>query len=79
MIADGQLYILYDKFPAIPNMSVIQGAQIDFKTDKYPFCIVWTPIPVLTFFFPFIGHMGKKFHLLYDLTHATTGTFNPQE
>lgn len=39
-------------------MSVIQAAQIDFSTDKYPFCIVWTPIPVLTFFFPFIGHMG---------------------
>lgn len=31
---------------------------INFDTDKYPFCIVWTPIPVLTWFFPFIGHMG---------------------
>ncbi|KAJ6646302.1 Transmembrane protein, partial [Pseudolycoriella hygida] len=39
-------------------MSVTQDAQINFETDKYPFCIVWTPIPVLTFFFPFIGHMG---------------------
>lgn len=33
-------------------------ATINFHTDKYPFCIVWTPIPVLTWFFPFIGHMG---------------------
>lgn len=33
-------------------------ASINFETDKYPFCIVWTPIPVLTWFFPFIGHMG---------------------
>lgn len=32
--------------------------SINFNTDKYPFCIVWTPIPVLTWFFPFIGHMG---------------------
>lgn len=32
--------------------------SINFRTDKYPFCIVWTPIPVLTWFFPFIGHMG---------------------
>lgn len=31
---------------------------INFNTDKYPYCIVWTPIPVLTWFFPFIGHMG---------------------
>lgn len=32
--------------------------NIDFKSDRYPFCIVWTPIPMLTWFFPFIGHMG---------------------
>ncbi|XP_037915901.1 transmembrane protein 222 [Hermetia illucens] len=32
--------------------------QIDFENHKYPHCIVWTPIPVLTWFFPFIGHMG---------------------
>lgn len=31
---------------------------INIKRDKYPFCIVWTPIPVLTWLFPFIGHMG---------------------
>lgn len=32
--------------------------QIDFEKDKYPFCIVWTPIPLLTWLFPIIGHMG---------------------
>lgn len=31
---------------------------INFDTDKFPYCIVWTPIPVLSWFFPFIGHMG---------------------
>lgn len=36
----------------------ISAASINFNTDKYPFCIVWTPIPILTWFFPFIGHMG---------------------
>jgi len=41
----------------LAKMSV-PGAPINFNTDKYPFCIVWTPIPVLTWFFPFIGHMG---------------------
>lgn len=35
-----------------------RNQQIDFATDKYPFCIVWTPIPLLTWLFPFIGHMG---------------------
>lgn len=32
--------------------------QIDFENDRFPFCIVWTPIPLLTWCFPFIGHMG---------------------
>lgn len=31
---------------------------INVDADRFPFCIVWTPIPVLTWFFPFIGHMG---------------------
>ena len=26
--------------------------------DRFPFCIVWSPIPVLTWIWPFIGHMG---------------------
>ncbi|XP_015782359.1 transmembrane protein 222 [Tetranychus urticae] len=32
--------------------------SIDIKRNRYPFCIVWTPIPILTWLFPFIGHMG---------------------
>ncbi|XP_071446146.1 transmembrane protein 222 [Hetaerina americana] len=31
---------------------------IDHVKLKYPFCIVWTPIPILTWLFPVIGHMG---------------------
>jgi hypothetical protein len=32
--------------------------RIDIKRVRYPHCLVWTPIPVLTWLFPFIGHMG---------------------
>jgi len=32
--------------------------KIDVSRSRYPYCIVWTPIPVLTWLFPFIGHMG---------------------
>ncbi|KAK9501437.1 hypothetical protein O3M35_012158 [Rhynocoris fuscipes] len=28
------------------------------RSYRYPYCIVWTPIPCLTWFLPFIGHMG---------------------
>lgn len=26
--------------------------------DRYPFSIVWTPLPVISWFFPLIGHTG---------------------
>ncbi len=32
--------------------------RIDVKRVRYPHCLVWTPIPILTWLFPFIGHMG---------------------
>lgn len=32
--------------------------RIDHRKQRYPNCIVWTPIPCLTWLFPFIGHMG---------------------
>jgi hypothetical protein len=32
--------------------------KIDYDLHRYPFCLVWTPIPLLTWIFPFIGHMG---------------------
>lgn len=32
--------------------------KIDAKNQRFPYCIVWTPIPLLTWLFPFIGHMG---------------------
>ncbi|VDD87999.1 unnamed protein product [Enterobius vermicularis] len=31
---------------------------VNHKLHTYPFCIVWTPIPLLTWMFPYIGHMG---------------------
>jgi len=34
------------------------GEKIDHEKCRYPNSIVWTPIPLLTWIFPFIGHMG---------------------
>ena len=33
-------------------------AKVDHERQRYPSSIVWTPIPCLTWLFPFIGHMG---------------------
>uniref|UniRef100_A0A8C4T813 Transmembrane protein 222b n=2 Tax=Erpetoichthys calabaricus TaxID=27687 RepID=A0A8C4T813_ERPCA len=32
--------------------------RMDVERSRFPYCIVWTPIPVLSWLFPFIGHMG---------------------
>ncbi|KAL7080683.1 hypothetical protein ACQ4LE_000307 [Meloidogyne hapla] len=32
--------------------------EICSERHRFPFCIVWTPIPVLSWFCPLIGHMG---------------------
>ena len=32
--------------------------QIDTIKHRYPFCIVWTPIPLISWLIPSIGHVG---------------------
>lgn len=32
--------------------------EIDPKKAKFPCCIVWTPLPVVSWLAPFIGHVG---------------------
>jgi len=44
--------------PIAMNEDMESLPKIDFKNDRFPYCIVWTPIPVLTWLFPIIGHMG---------------------
>lgn len=40
------------------KMNQNSAGIFDPANERYPFCIVWTPIPFLTWLFPFIGHMG---------------------
>jgi hypothetical protein len=32
--------------------------RVDAAVGKFPCCLVWSPIPVLTWILPFIGHLG---------------------
>ncbi|XP_010417385.1 PREDICTED: protein REVERSION-TO-ETHYLENE SENSITIVITY1 isoform X1 [Camelina sativa] len=32
--------------------------EIDTRKSKFPCCIVWTPLPVVSWLTPFIGHIG---------------------
>ncbi|XP_046678730.1 transmembrane protein 222 [Homalodisca vitripennis] len=47
-----------EKLHSEDNITMAQYPDIDTQNVRYPFCIVWTPIPFLTWLFPFIGHMG---------------------
>merc|ERR1712002_582524 len=40
------------------DMMIHHDDEIDNQKLRYPHSIVWTPIPCLTWLFPFIGHMG---------------------
>lgn len=40
------------------QFSCASGGAMDVERSRFPYCVVWTPIPVLTWFFPIIGHMG---------------------
>ncbi|XP_059642728.1 protein RTE1-HOMOLOG [Cornus florida] len=37
---------------------VPQTMQIDPRRARFPCCIVWTPLPVISWLIPFIGHIG---------------------
>lgn len=38
--------------------TVPQSMPIDPRRARFPFCIVWTPLPVISWLVPFIGHIG---------------------
>ncbi|KAA8531933.1 hypothetical protein F0562_006350 [Nyssa sinensis] len=40
------------------EQSVPQTMQIDPRRARFPCCIVWTPLPVISWLVPFIGHIG---------------------
>ncbi|XP_028615738.1 transmembrane protein 222 [Grammomys surdaster] len=72
--AEGSSPLLLQQPPPPPRMAEVEtptGAETDMKQyhgsggvvmdverSRFPYCVVWTPIPVLTWFFPIIGHMG---------------------
>jgi len=39
-------------------MTEVVMKPIDVRKNRFPFSIVWGPLPCLTWLFPFIGHMG---------------------
>ncbi|XP_042502616.1 protein RTE1-HOMOLOG-like isoform X2 [Macadamia integrifolia] len=42
----------------MPKKITPENMQIDPKRARFPCSIVWTPLPVISWFLPFIGHIG---------------------
>lgn len=38
--------------------NISQNMKIDPERARFPCCIVWTPLPVISWLIPFIGHIG---------------------
>ncbi|XP_023558856.1 transmembrane protein 222 isoform X1 [Octodon degus] len=72
--AEGSSPLLVPPLPPPPGMAEVEvptaaetdmkqyhgscSVTMDVERSRFPYCVVWTPIPVLTWFFPIIGHMG---------------------
>lgn len=46
------------EIPEVMDKTQKDYLHVDSKRDHYPFCIVWSPIPFLTWLIPVIGHLG---------------------
>lgn len=46
------------------------GSNVDTEAEKWPYCIVWTPLPFVTWFVPMIGHTGiaDSKGIIYDFS-----------
>ena len=40
------------------NIGKTSKKEINLNSSHFPYCIVWTPIPLITYVFPSIGHTG---------------------
>lgn len=52
-------------YQKVPRMA---STNIDPANERFPYCIVWTPIPCITWLLPFIGHtgIGDSNGVIYD-------------
>jgi hypothetical protein len=48
----------------------MEKSKVDPSRNRYPYCIVWTPLPLITALIPFIGHTGicDEEGVIYDFS-----------
>ena len=48
----------YDEEDSTASTATNANAKIDPARARFPFSIVWTPLPLITWLIPLIGHTG---------------------
>eukprot|EP00639_Heterosigma_akashiwo_P005149 CAMPEP_0194567510 /NCGR_PEP_ID=MMETSP0292-20121207/5955_1 /TAXON_ID=39354 /ORGANISM="Heterosigma akashiwo, Strain CCMP2393" /LENGTH=165 /DNA_ID=CAMNT_0039417291 /DNA_START=138 /DNA_END=632 /DNA_ORIENTATION=+ len=48
----------FDASPLAEEIPSSGGQRIDIMREKFPHCLVWCPLPLITWFCPIIGHLG---------------------
>lgn len=51
---------------------LVASRGIDKERSRYPYCIVWTPLPLITWFLPPIGGWMSLVHVFVCLRFLTT-------
>ena len=41
-----------------PSSDIVSQKHMDLKSSHFPYCIVWTLIPILTYIIPSLGQTG---------------------
>ena len=40
------------------SLAMGEVSRVDPHRNRYPYCVVWSPLPCISWLFPFIGHLG---------------------
>lgn len=56
--------------PSKLTENVAVSNELLVEDDYFPYCIVWTPLPIITWFVPIIGHTGvsNSRGIIYDFS-----------
>jgi len=44
--------------PGPVGQDLVEIPEINPRQNIFPYCLVWGPLPLITFLIPFIGHLG---------------------
>ena len=56
----------------VQNIEFPSKAEISIEYNIFPYCLVWTPLPILTLIFPSFGHsgIGDSNGMVHDFTES---------